>query len=581
MKLNEGFQLLATAPDGVARLRELILSLAVQGKLVPQDPSDEPAKSLLHRIKSDRHEMIKKGRISKDKPLPEIGDHETPFQLPRTWEWVRLGSVSKRVQYGVTASARHDIQSPKFVRITDIQYGRVAWDTVPGVVVDEQAVANHRLEDGDILIARTGGTIGKSFLVYDVPVDAVFASYLIRISPLCINPRYIKVFLSSRIYWDQLYAKAMGTGQPNVNGTALSRLTLPCPPFAEQLRIAEKVDELMHVCDQLEDRGQLEAEQHARLTAAFFDVLVASESSDALTENWARIASHFDLLLDRPEAIDALEQTIVQLAVRGCLVAQDPNDEPASELLENVIAEKSRLVAERKIKREKPLPVISGDEKPFELPEGWEWTRLALLGERFDYGTSQKTSDGQGVPVLRMGNIRRGEIVYDSLKFLEDKLGDLPSLYLCTSDLLFNRTNSYELVGKTAIFAGESNQFSFASYLIRIRLMSGFVSPLYVNMYMNSVDCRRTQIEPQIVQQNGQANFNGTKLQQICVPLPPLAEQARIVVRVEELRRLCADLRKRLIARQTCQARFAEAVIVQSASIASLATHTDHLAAAA
>ncbi|MCW0006259.1 restriction endonuclease subunit S, partial [Burkholderia pseudomallei] len=322
----------------------------------------------------------------------------------------------------------------------------------------------------------------------------------------------------------------------------------------------------------------LEADQHARLVSTVFDALATSESPNALAENWNRVSAHFDRLLDRPEAVDALEQTILHLAVRGLLVPQDASDESADELLHRISVEKDRLIAEGKIKRDKMLPTIDESATSFYLPNGWAWTRLAQLGEKFDYGTSQKTGDGAGVPVLRMGNIQRGQVVFDSMKYLHDQLGELPDLYLREGDLLFNRTNSYELVGKTGLFSAESNRFSFASYLIRVRLIPNLTNPRYVNLYMNSIVCRRTQIEPQIVQQNGQANFNGSKLKHICVPLPPLAEQARIVARVEELRALCDGLRKRLVDQQICQSRFATAMVQQAALAESREYESDALA---
>lgn len=583
MKLNEGFQLLATAPGGVARLRELILSLAIQGKLAPQDKDDEPANRLLDNISTEKDRLVAESKIKQDKPLAAITENDKPFELPEQWEWVRAQDICTVITDGDHQPPPKASDGVPFLVIGDVRWGSLdvasASRFVPDAYFDRLDWSKKPLA-GDILYT----TVGSFGIPVQVTEEKRFCFQrhigLFRPAQTTLQP-FLNLVLASDLVFQQASARATGIAQKTVPLSALRDFKIPLPPLAEQARIVAKVDDLMRLCDELEARGRLEAEHHTRLTATLFDALAASESSHALAENWSHVAAHFDLLLDRPEVVDALEQTILQLAVRGRLVAQDLNDEPAGELLGKICAEKDRLVAERKIKREKSLPAISENEKPFELPTGWEWTRLALLGERFDYGTSQKTSDGQGVPVLRMGNIQQGEIVFDSLKFLEDQLGDLPALYLCKSDLLFNRTNSYELVGKTGIFAGESNQFSFASYLIRIRLMSGLVSPQYVNMYMNSVECRRTQIEPQIVQQNGQANFNGTKLQHICVPLPPLAEQARIVVRVEALRRLCADLRARLIARQTCQARFAETLIEQVVSTAPSAAHANDLAAAA
>ena len=273
--LLSNLDVLATAPGGVARLRELILTLAVQGKLVAQDPADEPAGVLLQKIRAEKDSLIAEGKIKRDKPLAEIGDEEKPFELPQGWEWVRVGQVSARVQYGITASADHASTWPRFVRITDIQKDRVNWETVPGVQGQPEDFADHYLMPGDLLIARTGGTIGKSFLVPNVQGEAVFASYLIRITPIAgLQPSYLKVFASSGHYWDQLREKSMGTGQPNVNGTALSLLSLPLPPLAEQSRIVTRVEALMRLCDALEAKGQLEAAQHAQLVSTLLALLV-------------------------------------------------------------------------------------------------------------------------------------------------------------------------------------------------------------------------------------------------------------------------------------------------------------------
>jgi type I restriction enzyme S subunit len=349
-----------------------------------------------------------------------------------------------------------------------------------------------------------------------------------------------------------------------LNTESLSNLVMAVPPTAEQSRIVTRVEELMQVCDALETSGQLEAQQHAQLVGTLLGTHTQSETPEALADNWQRIATHFDLLLDRPEAVDALEQTILQLAVRGLLVPQDPTDEPASVLLQKIRTEKDHLIAQGKIKRDKPLPPITDEEKPFELPVGWEWVRLGSLGESFDYGSSQKSvDDSKAVPILRMGNIQQGEIVMRNLKYLIDQEGDLPKLLLRGGDLLFNRTNSYELVGKTALFHNFEREVTFASYLIRIRLVATLCNAEYVNAYMNSRYCRVNEIEPDLTQQTGQANYNGTKLKGVRIPLPPLTEQFRIITRINELRKICFELRNRMRTMHQFQSQLADVFSVE------------------
>ena len=234
-----------------------------------------------------------------------------------------------------------------------------------------------------------------------------------------------------------------------------------------------------------------------------------------------------------------LKQAILQEAIQGKLTADwrtaNTAVEPASQLLHRIQTEKDRLIAEKKIRKEKPLPLITSKEIPFEIPETWQWCRLGETVEDMSYGTSQKAySELIGVPVLRMGNISsNGEISYRELKYVSPHIKDLPKLYLEDGDILFNRTNSYELVGKSGVHRN-NKAFTYASYLIRLRMFRS-LHPEYVSGYINSITCREKFIEPNLIQQNGQANFNGTKLKKVPIPLPPLAEQAVIVERVEAL----------------------------------------------
>ena len=243
--------------------------------------------------------------------------------------------------------------------------------------------------------------------------------------------------------------------------------------------------------------------------------------------------SNFELFADAPNGVQKLREFILQLAVQGKLVPQNHKDEPAAVLLEKIKAEKERLVKEGKIKKSKELPPVDVREMAFDLPEGWEWVRLGELAKVIEYGTSYKSVDaGETVPIFRMNNIQNVQITFKNFKYVPELIKDLPRLYLINNDILFNRTNSYELVGKTGIFKAENNKYTFASYLIIISLFYDYVNPEFVNISMNSCYFRQTQIEPEITQQCGQANFNGTKLKKSNIPLPPLNEQHRIVAKV-------------------------------------------------
>lgn len=225
-------------------LKNSILQLAIQGKLVPQNPDDEPAKILYAKIQAEKQKLIKEGKIKKEKPLPPITEDEIPFDIPETWKWVRWGDLSQKIQYGYNAPA---LQTGKvrMIRISDIQDASVLWDKVPFCDISEEDTATYSLCENDILFARTGGTVGKSYLVKDVPYKAVYAGYLIRTqySSLLI-PEYLKFFMETDLYWRQLRSGTIATAQPNCNGQTLSKMIIPLPPLDEQKRIVAKIEEV-------------------------------------------------------------------------------------------------------------------------------------------------------------------------------------------------------------------------------------------------------------------------------------------------------------------------------------------------
>lgn len=257
-KINESMQ-------DIKSLRQSILSDAIQGKLVPQDPTDEPASELLKKIQAEKEQLIADKKIKKPKPLAPIRDEEKPFVLPKGWEWVRLGEISENIHYWYTASAESIDTGVKMLRITDIQNNQVNRETVPFCSISGLDFWKMKLEENNILIARTGWTVGKSFLIKNVSYNAVFASYLIRVILLqLISPEYIKLFLEWPLYWKQISAWITWSAQPNVNAVTLSNLAFPLPPVAEQQHIVNKVNELMQLCDQLEARVN-DAQQQGKL----------------------------------------------------------------------------------------------------------------------------------------------------------------------------------------------------------------------------------------------------------------------------------------------------------------------------
>ncbi len=461
-----------------------------------------------------------------------------------------------------TASANHDLSDYKLLRITDIQNNTVHWEKVPGCEISSEQAQGYLLSNGDILIARTGGTIGKSYLVENINVHSVFASYLIRVRRLdSIYAPYIKAFLGANIYWRQLEMVSMGTGQPNVNGDSLKNLNIPLPPLEEQHRIVAKVDELMVLCDQLEQQSEVQLAVHQALVETLLTTLTDSCDADELAQNWARLSTHLDTLFTTEASIDALKQTILQLAVMGKLVPQDPSDEPASALLERIAAEKAQLVKEKKIKKEKPLPAISEGEKPFELPQGWEWCRLGSLMPQFQNGASSRGDNG-GIPitVLRLADIKDWKVSLVDTRELSIDSKSIDKYLLEKGDTLIIRVNgSSDIVGRF-IGCDESYDAIYCDHFIRMRFLIEVFNTRYLSL-LGSSNIVRDKIADLFVSTAGQKTVNQGHISSIVLPLPSITEQHRIVAKVDELMTICEQLKSRLQTSQQTQLALAESLV--------------------
>lgn len=303
-------------------------------------------------------------------------------------------------------------------------------------------------------------------------------------------------------------------------------------------------------------QGQTEAEQHARLVGSLFESLANSDSAHALAENWQRIATHFDLLLDRPAAVDALEQTILQLSVRGLLVPQNPADEPASVLLKRIRQEKDHQIAAGKIKHDKPLPPISDEEKPFELPEGWEWVRMPDIAQsRLGKMLDAAKNSGTAYPYLRNTNLQWRRFDLSDIKEIYLEPYELAEYRLLPGDLLICEGGE---PGRCAVWMDADTEMYFQKALHRVRPFAGVSSEYIATTLEANV---RTGRMDEFFTGATIKHFTGQALERYIFAIPPLAEQFRTVARVTEFRALCAQLREHLTATAQTQSRLAEALI--------------------
>lgn len=518
--------------------------LAVQGKLVPQDPKDEPASELLKKVRVEKDRLIAEGKIKRDKPLAEITDEERPFDLPAGWEWVRLNALLQKIGAGSTPLGGKEVYvstGVKFLRSQNVWNEGLRLEGVAYI-----PPATHAKMSGTVVVANdllfniTGASIGRCAVVpsdFDEANVSQHVTILRTVIP-ALNAFLHKVLVSRHVQQTVMDVQ-VGVSREGLSIAKLGQFLIPVPPLAEQSRIVTRVEELMQLCDALETQGQLLAEQHARLVSTLFGSLLQSAPPGALVDNWQRIATHFDLLLDRPEAVDVLEQTILQLAVRGLLVPQDPVDEPASELLKKIASEKDKLIAEKKIRKGKSLPDIADDEKFFELPETWAWARLNSIGDWGAGATPSRTNSnyyGGKIPWFKSGELTSDHIVESEETVTEAALRECSLRLNQPGDVLIAMYGA--TIGKTSILdvVGTTNQAVCAC-----TPFAGMANT-YLLLLMKA-------LKPYFISQGAggaQPNISREKVINTVIGLPPLTEQSRICTRVNDLQALCSDLRLRL-----------------------------------
>ena len=457
-------------------LKNSILQFAIQGKLVPQDPNDEPASVLLAKIRKEKEKLVREKKLKKkDLETKPISDDEKPFEIPESWEWCRWGEISFNIQYGYNAPALHS-GIIRMVRISDIQNGEVQWENVPFCDIEESEIASYLLGENDILFARTGGTVGKSFLVDKIKYPSIYAGYLIRTqyNNKLLIPKYLKMFMESDFYWIQLKDGTIATAQPNCNGKTLSKMILPLPPLSEQKRIVAKIDELMPLVEEY-DKAQAKLD---KLNSTF------------------------------PEA---LKMSILQEAIQGKLVPQDPNDEPASVLLAKIRKEKEKLVREKKLKKkDQETTPVTDEEKPFEIPESWEWCRLGEMCFLMD--GIKKTGKNVLLDARYLRGKKEKEII-ESGRFVN----------MGKTIILVDGENSGEVfvVPHEGYMGSTFKELLLLSSVFNKYLL--FIFLFYQPLFRNS---KKGEAIP---------HLNKELFKNLPIGIPPLAEQKRIVAKIEEV----------------------------------------------
>ncbi len=553
--LERHFDTAFDAPDGIKKLRELILTLAMQGKLVPQDPNDSPASELLKAIEAEKMRLVKQGKIRDPKPLPQVSSEEMPYALPNGWEWVRLGIIGSW-KSGTTPSRtnRHYYGGPiAWVKSGEVKQGRVnsTEETITSAALSECSL--HINPVGSVLIAMYGANIGE---VGILEIEATTNQAVCACQPFTGIDRNFLLALLHSLKTDFI-SQGAGAAQPNISREKIISTIAPLPPAKEQVRIGAKIDELMARCDALEKlRAERDAKRLAVHSAAVRQLLNVADT-DGHIQAREFLGQHFGELYTVKENVTELRKAILQLAVMGKLVPQDHNDPPASELLKQIETEKKRLVKEGRIKASKQPTSLSQSDGPYLLPSGWVWTRLNDVLDVRDGTHDTPKYVEVGYPLVTSKNISSGTLNLDDVLYIseEDHRKISERSRVDRGDILFAMIGS---IGNPVI-VDCVEEFSIKNMALFKYYLLGKPDNEYIHYYLVYAQEEMKARSSGAVQSFVSLGF----LRNYPFPLPPLPEQHRIVAKIDQLMAMCDTLERQIDAASGKQSALLNAMMAQ------------------
>lgn len=563
-QLADHFDIALDTPDGIEKLRGLILALAMQGKLVPQSRDDQPATELLGIIEAEKSKLVDAGEIRKQEILNVSNEIVKPYEIPANWTWCYLDNLCSLITDGTHHTPTYVSSGVPFISVKNLSSGYLDFSGTKFISTREHNELKKRCcpQKGDILLTKIG-TTGIAVAIDTDEEFSIFVSVaLLKLIKPYISPEFLTKLISSPLVRKYSADGTEGVGNKNLVLRKIKSFLVPLPPLAEQKRIVAKIDQLMALCDKLEAERKARDEKRITVHTAAVNRLLAASDKPAFDGAWQFITKHFAELYAVQPNVAELRKAILQLAVMGKLVPQDANDQPASELLKEIEVEKARLVAEGKIKKQAPLPPIKAEEIPYALPQGWEWVRLENYGYLMGGGTPSTNKS-----------------VYWE--------GDVP--WVCPKDMkvpYISRT--IDTITELAIKESSAKWIPNGSVLFVVRgMILAHTFPVAINSVPVALNQDMKALIPYVPETNeyllrmlkgfsqkmlslAETSTHGTRRLEydksygsVLIPLPPLAEQQRIVAKVDDLMRLCDALEKHIGAAEAKQEEILDAVLAQ------------------
>ena len=549
--------LVAGAPDGIKKLRALILELAVRGKLVPHDPSDEPIAVLLARTAAAKAALQPRGRAKAKKSPNELaGSH--PYVIPSSWKWCCLADLVEVLNGRAYKKEELLEQGTPVLRVGNL-FTSNHW-YYSNLTLDEDRYC----VPGDLLYAWSA-SFGPFIWTGERSIYHYHIWKLAPHSDADLSRRYLHDYLQAQTA--AIKAAGHGVSMTHMTKEKMEQLPVPLPPLAEQHRIVAKVDELMALCDRLEaDQADAEA-AHAQLVQALLDSLTQASDAADFRASWQRLSEHFHTLFTTEASIDALKQTVSQLAVMGQLVKQDDADEGASVFLQRLDDARASHSADRStaVRRRQPDSSEVADAT-FDTPRGWLWRSLgSILHITGGVTLGRKLADRKliSMPYLRVANVQRSYLVLDQIKEVEVPEDEVDKYKLAPGDLLVTEGGDWDKVGRTAIWRTELPVCLHQNHVFRARPLTDEFCSRWVELYLNASPAR-AYFAGSAKQTTNLASINMTQLRALAFPVPPLAEQHRIVGKVDELMALCDQLKGQLTEARQAHDQLATALCKQA-----------------
>jgi type I restriction enzyme, S subunit len=562
--LLKHFDRIADTPDAIPCLRKFILDLAVRGKLVEQNPEDEPASNLLKRIETEKVRLTKERRQSY-KPLSLITKTEEPFRCPTNWSWIRIGDCLEMINGRAFKPTEWQEVGLPIVRIQNLNDTKAPFNFCE----ERQVQAKHLINSGSFLISWSG-TPGTSFGAYIWERGkAALNQHIFKCFQIgnAFFDKFLKIAINGQL--DEMIDKAHGgVGLQHITKGKLENLILPLPPLFEQHRIVGKVNELMALCDELESTQAKSEKRRDRLVSATLHGLnngeIDSDAKEKLSfkESARFYFNHLQRLSTRPEHVHQLRQTILNLAVRGKLVPQEVGDNKTTDMLELIVKEQQTAFLAGHLKKQSAFSKSETYSHPFVIPKTWQWLRVSMLitfGPQ--NGASPKpTTDVRAPKALTLTATTSGYLQSAHYKHVELTKADCENYWLSPGDMLIQRGNTREYVGMAAVFDGPPQSFVFPDLMIRIRF-SDILVLRFIHMVLISPPLRRYFSELATGASSSMPKISQSVLLNAPIPLPPFAEQNRIVAKVEELMALCDELEKQITADFATRCQLLEATL--------------------